>query len=171
MKFSQIILEKISYYLLDRNERISAAESVTSGFIQNAFSQMPYAEQFFEGGITTYTIDQKVSQLNIDRDEAQSVNCVSRNIAESMALNVARLFQTQWSVATTGYATPVPESGNEIYAYYAIAYRGNIILSERIDLDSHIKALDAQHYFTECVLSALKCEVKKGLPKFEIKKD
>lgn len=78
-----------------------------------------------------------------------------------MALNVSLLFRTQWSIATTGYCTPVPESGNDIYAYYAIAYRGKVVLSERIELDPHIKSLEAQNYFTESLLSSLIFEVKK----------
>lgn len=164
MKFSQILLEKISYYLRDRSEKISVAESVTSGLVQLAFSQMPCAQEFFEGGITTYTLDQKVEQLGIDYNEAKAANCVSKKITEHMAVNVASRFRTQWSVATTGYCTPVQESGNDIYAYYAITYRGKVVLSERIELDPHIKSLEAQNYFTECLLSSLTCELKKNLP-------
>ena len=164
MKFSQILLEKISYYLRDRSEKISVAESVTSGLVQLAFSQMPCAQEFFEGGITTYTIDQKVSKLDIDYEDANAVNCVSKEITECMAVNVAQLFLTQWSIATTGYCTPVPESDNDMYAWYAIAYRGKVVLSERIELDTHTKSLEAQNYFTESVLSSLICEVKKNSP-------
>lgn len=164
MEFSEILLNKISYYLRDRNEKISIAESVTSGFVQLAFSQMPNAKEFFEGGITAYTIDQKVDQLSIDYGEAKAVNCVSKNVTETMALNVARRFGTQWSIATTGYCTPVPESDNDIFAYYAISYKGEIILSERIDLHPLTKSMDAQSYFTECILSCLRCEVKRHLP-------
>jgi len=164
MKFPEILLQKISYYLRDRNEKISIAESVTSGFLQLAFSQMPSAEEFFEGGITVYTIDQKVNHLNIDRDEAKAVNCVSKNVTEAMALNVAKLFRTEWSIATTGYSTPVPESGNDIFAFYAVSYKGEVIVSDRIELHPLTKPMDAQNYFTECVLSCLRCEVKRHLP-------
>lgn len=161
MKFSQILLEKISYYLRDRNEKISVAESVTSGLVQLAFSQMPYAQEFFEGGMTTYTIDQKVDKLEIDYEEAKVMNCVSKKITEHMAVNVAKQFRTHWSIATTGYCTPVPESGNDLYAYYAISYKGNVVLSERIELNPSVRSLEAQNYFTECVLSSLICVVKK----------
>ena len=164
MKFSEILLQKISYYLRDRNERISIAESVTSGSLQLAFSQMPSAEQFFEGGMTVYTIDQKVKHLNLDYDEAKAVNCVSKHVTETMALNVAKLFGTEWSVATTGYSTPVPESGNDIFAFYAVSYKGKVVVSDRIELHPLTKSLDAQNYFTECVLSCLGCEVKSHLP-------
>ncbi|MFC4163411.1 CinA family protein [Epilithonimonas zeae] len=164
MKFSEILLQKISYYLRDRNEKISIAESVTSGALQLAFSQMPGAEQFFEGGTTVYTIDQKVKHLNIDYDEANAVNCVSKNITETMAINVAKLFRTEWSIATTGYSTPVPESGNDIFAFYAVSYKGEVVLSDRIELHPLTKPMDAQSYFTECALSSLRCEVKRPFP-------
>jgi len=169
MEFSKVILDKISYYLRERSETISIAESVTSGFLQLAFSQMQSAEDFYNGGMTTYTIEQKVKHLNVDKKEAEETNCVSKNITEVMALNVARLFDTEWSVATTGYCTPVPESKGEIFAYYAITYKGQIILSDRIDLHPLTKPLDAQNYFTECVLSCLRCEVKKNLSKLTSK--
>lgn len=161
MEFPKILLDKISYYLLDRNETISIAESVTSGFVQLAFSQIPNAAEFYAGGLTAYTLEEKIKHLDIDAEEAKSANCVSQTITELMALNVAEKFGTEWSIATTGYATPVPESGHEIFAYYSISYRGEIILSDKIELHPLTKALDAQNYFTECILSNLRCEVKK----------
>ena len=164
MKFSEILLQKISYYLRDRNEKISIAESVTSGSLQLAFSQMPSAEQFFEGGMTVYTIDQKVKHLDLDYDEAKAVNCVSKDVTDTMSLNVAKLFRTEWSIATTGYSTPVPESGNDIFAFYAVSYKGEVIVSDRIELHPLTKPMDAQNYFTECVLSCLGYEVKRHLP-------
>lgn len=164
MKFSEILLQKISYYLRDRNEKIAIAESVTSGSLQLAFSQMPAAEEFFEGGMTVYTIDQKVKQLHLDYNEAKAVNCVSKNVTETMALNVAKLFKTEWAIATTGYSTPVPESGNDIFAFYVVCYKGKVVVSDRIELHPLTKSSDAQNYFSECVLSCLRCEVKKHLP-------
>lgn len=165
MEFSKVILDKISYYLRERSETISIAESVTSGFLQLAFSQMPNAQDFYSGGMTTYTLEQKVRHLNVDKKEAEQANCVSKNITETMALNVAKLFDSEWSVATTGYCTPVPESGGDIFAHYAVTYKNKVLLSDRIDLHPLTKPLDAQNYFTECVLSCLRCEVKKNLPK------
>ena len=164
MEFSQILLNKISYYLIDRNETISIAESVTSGSIQLAFSQMPDAQQFYKGGVTTYTIDAKIKHLEVDEKEAKATNCVSENITETMAINVAKLFDSDWSIACTGYATPVQQSNGEIFAYYCIAYKGNVILSDRIELHPLTKTMTAQNYFTECILSCLRCEVKKNLP-------
>lgn len=161
MKFSQILLEKISHYLRDRNESVSVAEGVTSGLIQAAFSQMSFAEEFFEGGVTAFTTDQKLRLLDIDSQQAEVSNCVSRSVTEAMALNVANLFSTQWSVATTGYCTPLPISANEIYAYYAIVYKGKVLVSNRIAIDQHTKAVDATKHFSECALKALQIELKR----------
>ena len=163
MEFSKVLLDKISYYLRERKETIAVAESVTSGFLQLAFSQMMEAQTFYSGGITAYTLEEKVKQLNIDPEEGKHCDCVSKNIAETMALNVAQKFGTDWSIATTGYATPVPESDYKIYALYCITYKGDIIVSEQIDLHHLTEALAAQQYFTQVILGCLRCEVKRNL--------
>ncbi|WP_312765518.1 nicotinamide-nucleotide amidohydrolase family protein [Epilithonimonas sp.] len=161
MESSNLTLNKIGQHLLRRGETISIAESVTSGSLQMAFSHIPQAEQFYKGGLTAYNLEQKVNLLNIDHNEAKSVNCVSRNISEQMALNVAKLFNTEWGIATTGFATPVEESRGEIYAYYGISYKGTIIRSDKIELHPMTKAVDAQNYFMEYVIGCLRCEVKR----------
>lgn len=153
------LTDRLSRQLRMRGETVSVAESVTAGLLQNVFSQMPFAEICFEGGITAYTLEQKVSLLGVDKKEASAVNCVSRNIAEALALNVARLFYTDWSVATTGYATVVPESGGELYAFFALAYRGKIIHSEKISIREKLQATEAQKYYTEVVLKHLLTEI------------
>lgn len=94
MKFQQDLLDFISQTLISTKETISVAESVTSGFLQLAFSQMSNASEFFRGGITAYQLHSKVNLLNIDEDKAKNCNCVSAKISGEMALNVAKLFNT-----------------------------------------------------------------------------
>ncbi len=124
--FNEKLLNEISQQLLSTGQTIAIAESVTSGLLQNAFSNCENASDFFEGGITAYTIDQKVNLLHINKEEAEAVDCVSQKIANDMARNIATLFGTKWGVGITGYATAVPESGNELYAYYSIWYNNHI---------------------------------------------
>ncbi len=162
MEFSKVLLDKISHGLRDRNESIASAESVTSGYLQLAFSQMFEAGKIYKGGITAYTLEQKVKHLRVNPEEALQMNCVSRNICETMAVSAGRLYDSDWSVATTGYATPVPESEQQIFAYYSIAYCGTIIRSDRIELHAMTKPLDAQRYYTEYILGCLACEVKRN---------
>jgi|SRR5688572_18038900 len=132
--FNKEHLESIGKNLKKKKETIAIAESVTSGLLQFAFSTIFEAAKFFQGGITAYNIGQKVRQLHIEPIHAQEVNCVSDKVSTEMALDVAREFTSDWAIAITGYATPVPESGNKIFAYYAIAYKGQIKDSGKISL-------------------------------------
>lgn len=157
----QNLFDYIGKYLLSVDETITVAESVTSGFLQFSFSQMKEASKFFKGGITVYTLDEKVSLLNVDEAEANACDCVSPRISETMALNVSKLFKTDWSIAVTGYATPVPESKQRLFAYFSIVYKGRVILSEKLDLHSRTKQVNAQLYYTEFILGCFKLELDK----------
>lgn len=163
MEFQKNLLEYISQSFITSNETISIAESVTSGLLQLAFSQMPNASMFYKGGLTTYTLPEKVKFLNVDQKEAKENDCVTQNIADTMALNVAKLFETDWSIAITGYATPVRNSGFKIFSYFSFSYRGEIILSKQLELHSKTQALNAQIYYTEFILGCLKSELNQFL--------
>lgn len=155
------LLNYIGSRMLQYDETISIAESVTSGFLQFSFSQMKDASRFFMGGMTVYSQEEKVSLLEVDPDEAKNTNSVSSLVADTMALNVAKLYNTDWSIAVTGYAAPVEESNKKLYAYFSISYRGKVILSERLDLHSRTKAVNAQLYYTEFILGCFKLELDK----------
>jgi len=157
----QNLFDYIGNHLLTINETISLAESVTSGFLQFSFSQMKEASNFYKGGITAYTLEEKVDLLHIDEGKAAACDCVSAEIAETMALNVAEIFKTDWSIGVTGYATPVPESRQKLYAHFAIVYKGKVILSEKLDLHSRTRQVNAQLYYTEFILGCLKLELDK----------
>ncbi|WP_172282904.1 CinA family protein [Chryseobacterium sp. LAM-KRS1] len=163
MKFQENLLQYISQSLLKTGETIAVAESVTSGLLQLAFSQMPNASLFYNGGITAYTLPQKVIFLDVDQKEAEECDCVSENIAKTMALSVARLFDTDWSIATTGYCTPVRSSSYKIFSYFAFSYKGEIILSKKLELHPKTDALDAQLYYTEFILGCFKSELNQVL--------
>jgi PncC family amidohydrolase len=133
MEFQKNLLEYISQSLMTIDETISIAESVTSGCLQLAFSQMPNASLFYKGGITTYTLQEKVRLLKVNRPEAEECDCVSENIAATMALNVAKLFESDWSISTTGYCTPIRNSEYKIFAYFSFSYKGEVILTKNLN--------------------------------------
>src|SRR4051794_16363752 len=122
--FNTVAIDRIKEKLMADKQKLSVAESVTSGFLQAAIASAELALQFFEGGITTYNIHQKVRHLNINKVKGEQCNCVSEETAVEMALGVCRLFSTDWGIAITGYATPVPESDFKLFAYFSICFRG-----------------------------------------------
>lgn len=155
------LFEYVGGYLLSSGETVSTAESVTSGFLQFSFSQMKGAAQFFKGGMTTYTLNEKVNLLSVNEDEALEYNCVSRQIAKTMALEVAALYKTDWSIGVTGYASPEKESHGKIYSYFAIVYKGEVILSEKLDLHSRTKPVNAKLFYSEFIMGCFKMELDK----------
>jgi len=163
MELQKSLLAYIGKCLLTTGETISMTESVTAGFLQFSFSQMKDASKFFKGGITAYTLEEKVRFLDIDEHEAKECDCVSPHISDTMALRVAQLFKTDWSIAITGYATPVKESGNQIFAYFSFTHQGKIILSTKLDLHPKTEAMHAQLYYSEYIFGCLKVQLEKYL--------
>ena len=146
-------LEFIKQTLTSNNLTISVAESLTAGHLQTILSSISWASDFFEWGITAYNIDQKVNLLNIDQKEAEKTNCVSPQIAADMALNVAKLFNTDIGVWTTGYA----ESNEEIlipFAYYAISFQWEIVNEWKIESEN-ISRVEVQKKVTEHIIQQL----------------
>jgi nicotinamide-nucleotide amidase len=103
---------------------LAVAESLTAGHVQARVASVSGASGYFLGGVTAYTLTQKVKLLGVDRRHAKKVNCVSARVAEEMALGACGLFAADVGVATTGYAEPSPAAGaTEPMAWWAVARR------------------------------------------------
>ena len=104
---------------------LAVAESVTCGRLQARVGEISGASEFFLGGITAYTLDEKVRHLGVDRAGASACDCVSAEVAAQMARGAAALFGADLALATTGYAEPAPERGALTpMAFWALAWRG-----------------------------------------------
>jgi nicotinamide-nucleotide amidase len=155
MLYNKPVVENIGRKILSGKLTIAVAESVTSGHLQAALSLAPDASGFFQGGITAYNIGQKCRHLLIEPTHALEFDCVSERIAADMATAVARLFSSDYGIGITGYATLKPEAGiNELFAYIAIVFRGDMLVAERIGAEV-LDSLDVQVYYVNRVLEQL----------------
>jgi nicotinamide-nucleotide amidase len=103
---------------------LAVAESMTVGHVQARIGAISGASNFFLGGVTAYSLEQKVRHLKVDRLQAAAVNCVSAGVAEEMARGVGTLFGADVGLATTGYAEPSPPDGVvHPFSWWAIAFR------------------------------------------------
>jgi len=133
MIYSEEIINKVKDILVKNEETIAAAESVTSGHLQAAFSVGMEASKYFQGGITTYNLGQKARHLKIDPILGMKVNCVAQKIANKMAVEVSRMFSSDYGIGITGYASIVPECEEEgIFAFFSLSYNQKVMISERI---------------------------------------
>ncbi|MGN6646005.1 MAG: CinA family protein [Cytophaga sp.] len=149
--FDEKLIATIKATLVEHEETIAVAESVTSGLLQSAFASAENASLFFQGGITTYNLGQKARHLNVEPIHALTNNCVSEKIAEQMALNVSVMFHSDWGIAVTGYASPVPESGNKLFAYYSIVFKNEILKTARLEPEK-MEPEEVQRFYIEEIL-------------------
>lgn len=153
-KDTEAALESIRDYCLSNNKTIAIAESVTSGCIQLLISTVTRAQEFYQGGITTYNGAQKAIHLNIEPLFAESCNGVDENITAAMAKEVCALFRSQIGIGITGYATKVPEDGiNELYAFIAIVKDNDIIHQSKITPPN--EGIAAQQYYAITAIKLL----------------
>ena len=110
--------------LREPRRTLAVAESLTCGNVQAYIGRISGASEFFLGGITAYTLEQKVKLLGVNRDEAEKVNCVSAEIVEQMSRGAANSFGADLALATTGYAEPSEEHDVAVpFAWWALAQR------------------------------------------------
>lgn len=152
--FEQKIIDSIRDHLLHNQQTLAVAESVTSGLLQLSMSAADKALYFFQGGITAYNLGQKARHLNVNPIQADSCHCVSERTSIEMAQNVCKLFSSDWGIGITGFATPVPESGKKMFAWFAIVHQGNLVASEKIE-PSRKTPFDVQLEFCHLTLKKL----------------
>ncbi len=103
---------------------LAVAESLTAGHVQARVAAVSGASNYFLGGVTAYSLEQKVKLLGVNRAHAKRVNCVSQRVAVEMAHGVMELFGADLAAATTGYAQPDRAAGvKSPMAWWAICRR------------------------------------------------
>jgi nicotinamide-nucleotide amidase len=146
--------------LIENQQTLAVAESVTAGLLQTAFSSVENAKDYFHGGMTTYNLGQKAKHLSIDPIHAQHCDCVSEKIAVTMAIHINRLFSSDWGIAITGYASPVPEKNQfDLFAFYSIAFRDQTLIKGRLDADRSDDPLAVRLYYTNKLIEIFKDHV------------
>ena len=109
----------IANKLTSNNLTISFAESFTGGKISDTLVSVAGASSFFKGSLVCYSTASKVNNLNVDKNLIDKYSVVSKEVVESMALNVKKMFNSEYSLATTGNAGPTKgDSNKEIGAVY-----------------------------------------------------
>lgn len=140
---------------------LAAAESLTCGHVQAQIGSVSGSSEYFLGGLTAYSLAQKVRHLGVDRTAARRVNCVSTDVAEQMACGVCVLFGSDLGVATTGYAEPSKaDRVIDPFAYWALAHRAKrgrrfiAIRTGRVECPGE-KRTDVQAMVAAAVISEL----------------
>lgn len=128
------IVGRIAHILNEKHQTLSLAESCTGGAIVKQITAEAGASTFFLGSIIPYRTELKTKILGVPASIIDEFSVVSIQVAESMALNSCKLFNTDYAIATTGIAGPTKGDGIDEVGTVCIAIaspRG--IISEKFN--------------------------------------
>lgn len=97
------IEDMIHQILTQTNKTISIAESCTGGHIAARITSMKGSSNYFKGGIVPYAVESKINVLEVDADIINRTTVVSEETALAMAMQCRKKFNTDYTIATTGY--------------------------------------------------------------------
>jgi nicotinamide-nucleotide amidase len=99
----EVILGKL---LTEKKLTISTAESCTGGKIASVLTSISGSSNYFKGSVVSYATEVKVNVLGVSQEIIDEFSVVSKQVAESMASQVKKIFQSDFAIATTGNAGP-----------------------------------------------------------------
>ena len=127
---------KIIDFLLKSNKTISFAESCTGGALSKRIVLIPGASKIFQGSIVSYSINSKINILNIKNEDIQKYSVVSEKVAKEMAVNAMKIFNSDYSISTTGNAGPsVSDNLSNIGDCFISVASKEISVCKRMNLD------------------------------------
>ena len=130
--------EKIQAQFLLKNKTLSLAESCTGGEISARLAKVPGASKYFVGSIISYQTQSKSDLLSVPKNIIEKNSVVSKQVAEMMAQNVRKKFNSSLGIATTGNAGPSKgDSDAEIGTVWIAISSDKRIISERFTFGKH----------------------------------
>lgn len=107
MNDKKISIETIvSEMLMEKNLTISIAESCTGGLVSSTLINYPGISSVFIEGCITYSNESKINRLGVNQEVLKKYGAVSKEIAKEMAEGIAKNFNTNVAISTTGIAGP-----------------------------------------------------------------
>lgn len=128
----------IGKQLTEKGKTVAVAESCTGGHIAKSFTANAGASAYFKGSVVSYATESKVNILKVSAEDIKTHSVVSKVVAETMAKNVRRLFNSDYAISTTGNAGPSKgDSDAEVgTVWIAIATKDNVY-SEVFNFGNH----------------------------------
>ena len=117
-----LLVEKLK----DSGLTISSCESLTGGLFCQKMTEIPGVSAVLKGGLVTYWNEIKINVAQVKRKTVEDYGVVSWQTAREMAVNVARIFQSDIGVSFTGNAGPDTLEGKpKGLVYTCIFIQGN----------------------------------------------
>lgn len=126
--------ERLIKILLERNEKVSTAESCTGGLVAGKIVNVSGASKVFDEGYVTYANKSKAKLLGVSEEVLENEGAVSKECAIQMAIGCAKAANAQLGLSTTGIAGP---GGGTVdkpvgLVYFSCYYNGKVYCEKHI---------------------------------------
>ncbi len=114
------------------NLSLAVAESCTGGKLAERFTSNSGASGYFKGCIVSYSTESKINVLGVSKDIIDKYSVVSGQVAEAMAMQTIKKFNSDYAIATTGNAGPTKGEANAEVGtvFIALATKQGVISEE-----------------------------------------
>ena len=109
------LAKSIATILTEKKLTLSTAESCSAGGLSFSICSVPGSSIYFLGGIIAYSNKSKHRELNVNLDDLRKYSEVSEVVAKQMSIGVKNRFDSDFSIATTGYAGPIGDSVGKVF--------------------------------------------------------
>ena len=101
-------------------------ESMTGGLFATTITNVSGASKVYKGSIITYTSEEKINIVGVNKETIDKETVVSSKVAQEMAMNGQKLLNVDICLSITGNAVPTVEKGNKQVgeAYIGICFKG-----------------------------------------------
>lgn len=101
-------------------------ESMTGGLFATTITNVSGASKVYKGSIITYTSEEKINIVGVNKETIDKETVVSSKVAQEMAMNGQKLLNVDICLSITGNAGPTVEKGNKQVgeAYIGICFKG-----------------------------------------------
>lgn len=90
--------------MVSAGKTLSIAESCTSGGIAREITKVAGSSEYFQGGIVAYQDHMKIQYLGVNAEDIAQYDVVSEPVVKQMVRGACKLFQSDYAIASTGYA-------------------------------------------------------------------
>jgi len=104
-----VLAERLHGVLLDRQQTVAVAESLTGGLVAAALTTTAGASATFRGGLVVYATDLKASLAGVPDNLLDRVGAVDPQVALELARGARSRLGASWGIGVTGVAGPDPQ--------------------------------------------------------------
>ena len=154
------LLNNLQQLCIEKGVSVVVAESCTAGLIASKLASLPGSSSYFKGGVIAYQNEIKSKVLGISQSIIDEKTEVSDEVVAQMAEGVLKKFDSDFAIATSGYAGPSGGTNKNPIGtvFIAIASEVGVVVSRFFFLGSRQSIVNQSYKVS---LNLLYSEIKK----------